>query len=236
MNEGASPDAGQNNTDTGNSGNSSAADNGILNGGKTADDAGKDAGNKDVNADVLTGDDGQGKDGDDTGTDDADKQGAPESYEAFTVPDGMQLDEGLIEAVSPIFKELNLSQEGAQKLIDAYNTKVQADNEADQTASANMISGWRDELMNDPEFGGVKFDENAAIANRAIKTFGSPGLIQMLQATGISNHPEMVKFAHKIGSLISEDGFSGGAADKGAKKTDAQILYGDDGQSGGKSN
>jgi hypothetical protein len=232
----ANSDAGQNNTNTGNSGDGDAGDTGILNGGKDADGAGKAAGDKDANADLLTGDDGQGKDGDDTNTDDADKQGAPESYEAFTMPEGMEADEALIEGVSPLFKKHNLSQEAAQEFIDTYNTKIQADIAADQTASADMITGWKNELMNDAEFGGAKFDENAAIANKAIKEFGSPAFVQMLQATGISNHPEMVKFAHKVGALISEDGFHKGPADKAVGKSDAEILYGKDGKSGGKSN
>lgn len=235
MGDDANSDAGQNNTDTGNQGGDGSADDaGILNGGKDAN-TGDDAGNKDVNADVLTGDDSNGKDGDNAGADNTDTQGAPESYEAFTMPEGMEADTALIEGISPVLKELGLSQEGAQKLVDAYNTKIQADTTATQAASEAMVKGWKNDLMNDAEFGGAKFNENAAIANAAIKEFGTPALVQMLQATGISNHPEMVKFAHKIGSLISEDGFNRGAADKGAKKSDAVILYGDDGKSGGKS-
>ena len=235
MGEDVNSDAGQNNTDIGNSGDNDATDTGILNGGDDASKTGGDADNKDGNADVLNGDDGQGKDGGDKDTDSADTQGAPDSYEAFTMPEGMEEDKALIEGISPVFKELGISQEGAQKLIDAYNTKIQADTTADQTASSDMITGWKSELMNDPDFGGVKFQENAAIANKALKEFGSPALVAMLQATGISNHPAMVKFAHKIGSLISEDGFHSGPVDKGKEKTTAQILYGDDGQSGGKS-
>lgn len=235
MGDNDNSDAGQNNTDTGNQGGDGSADDaGILNGGKGAG-TGDDAGNKGDNADVLTGDDGKGKNGDNAGADKTDTQGAPESYEAFTMPEGMEADTALIEGISPVLKKLGLSQEGAQELIDAYNTKIQADIVADQTASSDMITGWKNELMNDAEFGGTKFQENAAIANKAIKEFGTPALLEMLQATGISNHPEMVKFAHKIGSLISEDGFNRGPADKGSKKTTAQVLYGDDGQSGGKS-
>ena len=233
MGDDANSDAGQNNTDTSNSGDSDAADDSILNGGKDADSAGKDADNKDANADILKGDDSQGKDSDNADADNADKQGAPDSYEAFTMPEGMEADEALIEGISPVLKELDLSQEKAQKLIDAYNTKVQADIAADQKASAEMVTGWKNDLMNDAEFGGTKFAENAAIANKAVKEFGTPALVEMLQATGISNHPEMVKFAYKIGALISEDGFSKGAADKGAVKSDAITLYGEDGQSGG---
>lgn len=236
MGDDANSDAGQNNTDTGNQGgDGSANDADILGGGDATNDAGDNTGNADASADVLTGDDGQGKDGDNTDTDNTDTQGAPESYEAFTMPEGMVQDDALIEGISPIFKKHNLSQEAAQDFIDAYNTKVQADSTASQQASADMVTGWKNDLMNDAEFGGAKFGENAAIANKALKEFGTPALVKMLQSTGISNHPEMVKFAHKIGSLISEDGFHRAPADKGNKKTIAENLYGKDGKSGGRS-
>ena len=41
----------------------------------------------------------------------------PEKYE-FTMPEGRELDVEMVEKVTPLFKELKISQEGAQKLAD----------------------------------------------------------------------------------------------------------------------
>ena len=45
---------------------------------------------------------------------------APESYTDFSVPEGHTLDAAAIESATPLFRELGLSQDQAQKLVDFY--------------------------------------------------------------------------------------------------------------------
>ncbi|MEC7472463.1 MAG: hypothetical protein VX946_03765 [Pseudomonadota bacterium] len=40
---------------------------------------------------------------------------------------------------------------------------------------------------------------------KAIEKFGSPELRQVLNDSGLGNHPELVKFCHRIGKAISDD-------------------------------
>ncbi|HET9131900.1 MAG TPA: hypothetical protein VFO86_13180, partial [Terriglobia bacterium] len=47
-------------------------------------------------------------------------EGAPEKYADFTLPEGFKFDDKTLEAATAVFKDLNLSQEGAQKLVDLY--------------------------------------------------------------------------------------------------------------------
>ena len=44
----------------------------------------------------------------------------PEKYD-FKAPEGQSLDAALVERATPIFKELGLTQDAAQKLVDFYN-------------------------------------------------------------------------------------------------------------------
>src|SRR3546814_17263573 len=60
------------------------------------------------------------------GKDDTDPEGAPEAYEAFAVPDGMELDQAALDRFSPKFKELGLSQEKAQAQVSLYAEHIQA--------------------------------------------------------------------------------------------------------------
>src|SRR3546814_5726483 len=60
------------------------------------------------------------------GKDDTDPEGAPEAYEAFAVPDGMELDQAALDRFSPKFKELGLSQDKAQALVSLYAEHIQA--------------------------------------------------------------------------------------------------------------
>ena len=214
---------GQNNTDAGTDGSGDSSASGADNqAGANNNQDGGDAGN---NQDGAGGSDNDGSGND---ADDSSGQGAPENYEAFTLPEGMELDKSLVEGVTPIFKELGLDQGSAQKLVDAYNAAQTQRGEADNEAQADMVKGWNEELKADKDFGGDKFDENIATAKKAIKEFGSPELTDMMNSTGIGSHPEFVKFVFKIGSMMSEDSFrhSGDGAG-GEKKGHAQILYGD---------
>ena len=79
--------------------------------------------------------------------------GAPETYADFKAPEGQTLDKATIEAALPIFKELGLSQDAAQKLVD-FHAAQSAKTNADLTKAVDdMRAGWRDAVMKDPEIG-----------------------------------------------------------------------------------
>src|SRR5262245_55633150 len=59
---------------------------------------------------------------DDKGTQQQSK--APEKYADFKIPDGMAVDAKALEAFTPALRELNLTQDQAQKLVDVYATNV----------------------------------------------------------------------------------------------------------------
>jgi len=178
--------------------------------------------------------DNSGEGDGDKGGDGSDDKGAPESYEAFTMPEGMDLDQGLIDAVSPIFKELDLSQGKAQKLIDAYNGMIDERGKAQADETKSVIEGWVKEIKDDKEYGGAKFNETVRLANRAVSALDKGDLVGLLKRTGLSNHPELIKAFAEAGKLMSEDGnFNSGAGGGGGEKTLAERIYGQDGQGKG---
>jgi len=60
---------------------------------------------------------GELKDGKDSTADKAEKV-IPDVYADFKVPEGMEVDKSLLNEALPVFKEMKLSQEEAQKLVD----------------------------------------------------------------------------------------------------------------------
>ena len=140
-------------------------------------------------------------------TDKEKPQGAPETYADFTVPEGMEINKPLLDAVQPALKEAGLSQIQAQKLMDAYSGQLQAESKGDK------------------EIGGDKFDESIGSAKRAIDKFGTPKLVEVLDQTGLGNHPEFIRLLTRVGKLIAEDDPGGSAGPGGSEKTAAEILY-----------
>ena len=128
----------------------------------------------------------------------------PEKYE-FNMPEGMEVDQSLADEALPVFKELGLSQEQADKLTGLMVAKAERDSQMMADAYQKQISDWATELKNDKDVGGEAFEKNVSVAREAINKFGSPELRNALNSTGMGNHPEVFKFALAVGKYLVED-------------------------------
>lgn len=153
-------------------------------------------------------------------------QGAPEQYEAFSFGEGAEFDQEVLADFQGLAKELNLPQATAQKLVDLQAKLYAKQAEASQQQLQTLRSEWANQVRNDPEFGGANYDANVAIAAKTMQAFGSDSLRQLLNDSGLGNHPEMVKFAHRIGMAISEDRLVMGGTQKAGPKTIEDRLWG----------
>jgi len=147
------------------------------------------------------------------------KSDVPESYE-FKIPEGMAIDEALVESFSPLAKELGLTQDKAQQLVDFYAKQEAGRAEVWTQTQAT----WAQETKADKEIGGDAFDKNVAIANQAVSKFGSPEFVKALKDTGVANHPEFVRFCLRVGKAISEDTVATGAQG-GGDRSAADVLF-----------
>jgi len=132
-------------------------------------------------------------------------QMAPETYADFVMPEGMEVDVELLSQFEPVFKELNLTQEQAQKLVDIKAQQVEADKQSQVDAFNQLMNDWSEQSKNDKEFGGDKFEESVKTAQTAVNKFGTPELKQLLEEHGVGNHPEVIRFMYKVGKLTQED-------------------------------
>lgn len=129
----------------------------------------------------------------------------PDTYADFTVPEGMTLDSELLASATPLFQELNLTQEQAQRLVDFQAQQVQASSQSQSDNFDRLLAGWQEQARLDSEFGGDAFEENIGIAQQAIEKFGTPELKQLLNDHGVGNHPEMIRLMVRVGKLTQED-------------------------------
>lgn len=151
------------------------------------------------------------------------------------LPEGYSMDENLMKEFSPFAAELKLNHENGQKIVDLYVKGLQSqvaklETKFKEDADA-QIDQWKKESVSDKEFGGAKFQENLAVAGKAIARFGSPALKILLDETGLGNHPEVIRAFYKAGKLISEDGLGDRTeAVVNQSKTAAQVMYPSHGQ------
>lgn len=155
-------------------------------------------------------------------------QGAPESYEEFKFEDGKALASEDLEEVKGLAKELNLSQEAAQKLAE-FKLKQNDGYEAKNAQKLVDEGGkWWEQSMHDKEFGGDKLDESLAIAKKAVfdNEITTPELREMLKASKLENHPEVVRHFYRLGKKLSQDNFVSGSHSATTKPDAATMLYG----------
>lgn len=146
------------------------------------------------------------------------KPGAPEAYE-FKLPDDMEVDTALLEAAAPLFKELNLSNEDANKLAGVYAAHVAKQ----EQAKVEQSNAWAKSVVDDPKLGGANLAKNTETAHKAIKQFGGPEISKVLEETGLGNHPALFNMFVNIGAQMTEDSFNGESA--AVEKPTLQKLY-----------
>lgn len=151
----------------------------------------------------------------------------PDTYE-FKVPEGAKLPDAVMDELSLVARELGLSQESAQKLVDKLSPAI-ANETAQQQAA--QLQAYKTELETlskaDKEFGGDKLNENLAVAKKAMDAFGTPALRELLDVSGLGNHPEVIRAFYRAGKSISVDKFvTGGTQPQTGSTSAASRLYG----------
>ena len=160
-----------------------------------------DAGDKDA-ADLLSDDESGGS------------EGVPEKY-AFEPPEGLDLDDetkGRIDAFADTAREMGLTQDQYQSLIEYDINRAQQLNDVAVESWDRQGDGWRQSAKTDKEIGGEKFAENLKVAEGAIKQFGDADMRALLKSPSpenpnglaIGNHPAMLRFLNRVGKAIAD--------------------------------
>jgi hypothetical protein len=127
--------------------------------------------------------------------------GAPENYGEFELPEGFSLDDDTKTRMGELFKGLNLSQKGGQKLVNAFTERIVAQKEAELAALAEQRKQWRNELRQRPSY---KADR--ALALKGLNAVvDSPEGVALFTNSWMSDHPALFDVFVKVGRLIGED-------------------------------
>lgn len=143
----------------------------------------------------------------------------PEKYE-LKAPEGMVIDDKLVEAVSPLFKKHGLTQEAAQELADVYAGHAKAAKEAQDQAFKDMTESWKQETI---KALGAQHVEKLAFAAKTRDRFLSKETNELLESTGLGNHPKVVSDFINLGKAISEGRLVDGA--RGPQGATPQTLF-----------
>lgn len=133
--------------------------------------------------------------------------GAPEKYEDFKLPEGVELKGDVLTSAQELFKGLGLTQDAAQSLVDFHTKQLTEAASAPVTAYNEMREGWKTAAAADPDIG----PKAAAIKEtlgKAYDTLGNPKLVadfkDAMNLTGVGDHPAFIKVLNAWATQVIE--------------------------------
>ena len=132
-------------------------------------------------------------------------RGAPSAYE-IKAPEGLRFEGDVQTALTSVARELDLSNEAAQKVVDSMAPALAKQGMA---AAEAMLGNWLTETKADPVIGGAKLDETVRLAQKGLE-LGGPGLRKVLGplaagGTGLGNQRDVLAFLAEVGRRVSPD-------------------------------
>lgn len=149
----------------------------------------------------------------------------PDAYQ-LKMPEGVALDRDLLSEATPVLRDLGLSNDQASRLVPLA-IRVQeriVDGLADEHSA--LKADWARATRNDPKIGGRNWKETERLAAIALNSGGAgPGseVRELLNETGLGNHPAFVRLFRSLGYQLAAAKGKGGL-----QRSRAEILYPDD--------
>lgn len=165
--------------------------------------------------------------------------GAPEAYAVELPKDlvdaGVVFDKEAFDAVEPILRDLNLSNEAAQALTAAYAEKIiplltKRAGEANDAIGADMRRQWAETAAKefDGREGRAALPEVKALCRQAFIRGGvkadSP-FLSLLEESGLGSHPDMIRTMAYFGRALGEAGIEAGNGQPAPERL-ADRVYG----------
>jgi hypothetical protein len=167
---------------------------------------------------LLGGSDGkaaEASEGEDGGDQQAAPEGAPEAYDIKLTTEGgeeVPLNPVLLEEATGLFREMNLSNEQANKLaplaMKLMESQQAAIEEQQVAALSEAKNQWLEQTKAHPDIGGGKLEESLHLAAKAMDALGfkeGHPFRGLLDASGLGNHPDMILTFTRLGGLIGEE-------------------------------
>ena len=120
----------------------------------------------------------------------------PTKYTAKVIKDGtpVELPEGTLGEVYKEFHAIGLSDKQAQAMLDLYTRQ--------QAQLGGTVSSTMEALKK--EWGAGAPDQIKS-AQRAAAQVGGSELLDVLEQTGLGNHPALIKMFARVGAMLAED-------------------------------
>lgn len=132
---------------------------------------------------------------------------APLMLTDLVAPEGYNIDPAMgTELLTTLNQFAGDPKALANELIKLQVKALGADDEGRSRAWDETQTAWKKQSEADPEIGGANYAKNTALATEIGARFGGPKLQEVLDLTGMGNHPEWLRFVSKLAPFVNEGG------------------------------
>lgn len=129
------------------------------------------------------------------------------TVEDINIPEGLIVpDEIRDEFLGLVNNQEMTPKDRAQALIDLQAKAAEQASEAASLQFQEQQRQWQDEVKNDPQLGGAKFQATLAGISRLVDQYGNEDFVNAMAATGAGNNIHVVRFFDKIAGTLNESG------------------------------
>lgn len=146
-----------------------------------------------------------------------------EEYE-LNLFEGSDLTEEDLNEIAAEASRLNLTKEDAEKLLHLKDSAFKKAVAQKEKEYSDRIEKARKEIENDPDFIGDKKEQSFASISRAVKEFGDPELINLLNTPEVGNNLVIAKFLKRIGDAIAPDSLPGKGVSSAPAAKNSETL------------
>ena len=123
-------------------------------------------------------------------------------FSAVKNSNGENYNQNTVDFVTTVAKEMKLNNEQAGNLLKILADNYQA---VQQQSVQRERTNWRAELRADPELGGENFDKTRLHLSTVMRKFGNNEVKDILNSTGLGDHPAFVRMFNAIGASMSQE-------------------------------
>ncbi len=140
-------------------------------------------------------------------------------YAAIVLPENSFLSADMLAALKQQAAQIKLPLPVVQKWVEQENNRLDQQVKQQAHEKQEQVRVWAQETR------ALYDEEEISRAVRAADAFGGPELRQLLEETGLGNHPAIVRTFAAVGKRIAEDISVVGTAQANTDKTFTQALY-----------
>lgn len=158
------------------------------------------------------GDAGTPPEGEGAGADDGagEEGGPPETYE-FNFQSELEMPDDVRQAYEEAFRDMGLTQEQADRLIQAEEQVMESFQQKQQEMVKQQHEDWTEAAKAD-KYLGQDWDLTLKRASAGLeKANVSDEFMAILDSTGLSSHPDMIRVVSMLGQVTSNDRFDHGS-------------------------